>query len=96
MPQLLLVVIILTFALCMSRKLRAVLLHRNVLHFLRTAFLTGLVLLILAAIGIAAWYWWTVIRLQEQGTHWQDTTIEQDRHPVTPHGGGPVTPTIVQ
>ena len=96
MPQILLVVIILIALAIVSRKVRAVLLHVKLWRFLRVFIMTLFIIALLAVIAGSAWYWWTVLRLREPQTSWNDETIQQDMHPVTPGSGGPKKPTLVE
>ena len=51
MPQLILMTLVVVFALIASRKLRVILLHRHLWRFLRTAFVTGLAMLLILAVA---------------------------------------------
>jgi len=96
MPQIVLVLIVVIVLIVASRRVRSIVFHRSLLRFLKTLLVTTVILLVLAGIGFAAWYWWTVIRLAAPGTSWNDMTIRHESHPFTPGTGGPVTPTKVE
>lgn len=83
MSKLILVVAVLTFALVWSPRLRGIIFHLHVRRF-ALIFVTVAILSGLGLSGYYAWKYWWPHYMSLPTVQWHDTTIQEDKNPVTP------------